>query len=191
MNVCFFRRWSTNTELFISPSIYVLPQEEVAKVFLHSFQYYRLALTQLVIHPEPKTFSFLFCQVGCFPCMSSSPVWASRRTGSASEWTLESPVQSFQQHIFIHLHTRPRIKQKASEISSTISIILLAYILSQLNFGCLWRQKAWIVVAWIASLVGDIQKDVSQWWWRVGIVGGGPLVVSQRIRGNRYPGSGS
>ena len=90
---------------------------------------------------KPKTFSFLFCQVGCFPCMSSSPVWASRRTGSASEWTLESPVQSFQQHIFIHLHTRPRIKQKASEISSTISIILLAYILSQLNFGCLWRQK--------------------------------------------------
>ena len=118
--------------------------------------------------------------------LSSSPVWASQRTASPSEWTVQSPVQSFSG---THFHSPPPTPDPGSNIRGAVKLKMVTWLL--LDFLSLLMSKVSQEFIWIylhtrpmlkhqclnstktRAPQGAIQKDVRQWWGRggVGIVG--------------------
>ena len=113
--------------------------------------------------------------------LSSSPVWASQRTASPSEWTVQSPVQSFSG---THFHSPPPTPDPGSNIRGAVKLKMVGWLL--LDFLSLLMSKVSQEFIWIylhtrpmlkhqclnstktRAPQGAIQKDVRQWWRRGG-----------------------
>ena len=111
-------------------------------------------------------------------CMSSSPVWASQRTASPSEWTVQSPVQSFSG---THFHSPPPTPDPGSNIRGNWKWLVGFCWIFLVSWCPKFPRKIFSFTSIFKCLNSTktrtpsraIQKDVRQWWRRggVGIVG--------------------